>query len=139
MLLVLPGQREKRWHVYRFTRRAGWRYCANTSGLLGHVTECRTWPPLLRFYERVRNGGVWDYKQQKRAYADFGNFHYGAVGYAACIPAKILHIAAGAAQWKAGTSEPKWGNFTGGPPFGDDPIDQFWIRQGIDYVKQHHY
>ena len=49
------------------------------------------------FYERVRNGGTWDYKQQKRAYADFGNFHYGAVGYAACIPEKILLIAAGAA------------------------------------------
>ncbi|MEG5546148.1 polymorphic toxin type 44 domain-containing protein [Enterobacter asburiae] len=91
------------------------------------------------FYERVRNGGVWDYKQQKRAYADFGNFHYGAVGYAACIPAKILLIAAGAAQWKAGTSRPEWGNFTGAPPFGDDPMDQFWIKQSIDYVKQHHY
>lgn len=64
-------------------------------------------------YERVRNGGPWDYKQHKRAYADFGNFHYGAVGYAACIPAKILLIAAGAAQWKAGTSRPEWGNFTG--------------------------
>ncbi|BDK27381.1 hypothetical protein FJMB80158_40320 [Enterobacter hormaechei] len=91
------------------------------------------------FYERVRNGGPWDYKQHKRAYADFGNFHYGAVGYAACIPAKILLIAAGAAQWKAGTSRPEWGNFTGTPPFGDDPIDQFWIKQGIDYVKQHHF
>ena len=80
------------------------------------------------FYERVRNGGTWDYKQQKRAYADFGNFHYGAVGYAACIPEKILLIAAGAAQWKAGTSRPEWGNFTGAPPFGDDPMDQFWIK-----------
>ncbi|MEG5636814.1 polymorphic toxin type 44 domain-containing protein [Enterobacter bugandensis] len=91
------------------------------------------------FYERVRNGGPWDYKQQKRAYADFGNFHYGAVGYTACIPEKILLIAAGAAQWKAGTSRPEWCNFTGAPPFGDDPMDQFWIKQGIDYVKQHHY
>ena len=41
--------------------------------------------------------------------------------------------------WKAGTSRPEWGNFTGAPPFGDDPMDQFWIKQGIDYVKQHHY
>ena len=53
--------------------------------------------------------------------------------------AKILLIAAGAVQWKAGTSRPEWGNFMGAPPFGDDPIDQFWIKQGIDYVKQHHF
>ncbi|MDU7510823.1 MAG: polymorphic toxin type 44 domain-containing protein, partial [Enterobacter sp.] len=72
-------------------------------------------------------------------YSTKPNFHYGAVGYAACIPEKILLIAAGAAQWKAGTSRPEWGNFTGAPPFGDDPMDQFWIKQGIDYVKQHHY
>ncbi len=91
------------------------------------------------FYELVRNGGPWDYKQKKRIWADFGNFHYGAVGYAAGIPAKMLHMAAGAAQWSAGTSNPTWGNVFQGPPFGDDPMDQFWIKQGIDYVKQHHF
>lgn len=62
------------------------------------------------FYQRVRNGGLKDYKQK-----------------------------AGAAQWKAGTSREEWGNFMQGPPFGDDPIDQFWIKQGIDYAKQHHF
>lgn len=76
---------------------------------------------------------------KNRLWADFGNFHFGAVGYAACIPAEILHMAAGAAQWKAGTSRKEWGNFMQGPPFGDDPIDQFWIKQGIDYAKQHHF
>ncbi|HGG9106917.1 polymorphic toxin type 44 domain-containing protein [Enterobacter cloacae] len=60
------------------------------------------------FYQRVRNGGPWDYKQKNRLWADFGNFHFGAVGYAACIPAEILHMAAGAAQWKAGTSRKEW-------------------------------
>ncbi|MFY1666189.1 hypothetical protein [Pseudomonas sp. Pseu.R1] len=35
------------------------------------------------FYEQVRNGGPWDFKQQGAEYQDFGNFHYGAVGTAA--------------------------------------------------------
>ncbi len=51
----------------------------------------------------------------------------------------ITNKKAGAAQWKAGTSRKEWGNFMQGPPFGDDPIDQFWIKQGIDYAKQHHF
>lgn len=94
----------------------------------------------LWFYQRVRNSGEWDYKQKNRLWADFGNFHYGAIGYAAGIPEKILHMAGGAAQEVAGTSDTeKWGHFySNRPPFGDDPVDQFWIRQGIDYVKQHH-
>ncbi|BBT92240.1 hypothetical protein WP8W19C02_38600 [Enterobacter cloacae] len=24
-------------------------------------------------------------------------------------------------------------------PYGDDPHDQFWIKQGIDYARQHGY
>ncbi|MCA2028392.1 type IV secretion protein Rhs [Enterobacter sp. K16B] len=91
------------------------------------------------FYQRVRNRGPWDYKQKNKLWADYGNFHYGAVGYAAGIPAEILHIAAGAAQEVAKTSLPVWGHFYSDAPFGDDPRDQFWIKQGIDYVKQHHY
>ncbi len=90
------------------------------------------------FYQRVRNRGPWDYKQKNKVWENYGNFHYGAVGYAAGIPAEILHTAAGAALGVAKTSEPAWGNFLQGPPFGDDPHDQFWIKQGIDYVKQHH-
>jgi RHS repeat-associated protein len=30
-------------------------------------------------YNRVRNGGIWDYKQIDRKYEAFGNFHYGIV------------------------------------------------------------
>ncbi|MEG5321252.1 polymorphic toxin type 44 domain-containing protein [Enterobacter bugandensis] len=103
--------------------------------------KCRTWPPRLPiwFYQRVRNRGPWDYKQKNKLWADYGNFHYGAVGYAAGIPAEILHIAAGAAQEVAKTSLPVWGHFYTDAPFGDDPRDQFWIKQGIDYVMQHHY
>lgn len=40
------------------------------------------------FYQKVRNDGPWDYKQQDRKLADFGNFNYGSAGFAAGIPEK---------------------------------------------------
>lgn len=90
------------------------------------------------FYQKVRNGGPWDYKQKNRAWAEFGNFNYGATGTAAGIPENILLIAAGAAQLAANTSNTeKWGYFWQGPPYGDDPEDQRAIREGIRYARQH--
>lgn len=91
------------------------------------------------FYQQVRNRGRWDYKQQRRDLANFGNFNYGATGFAAGIPEKMLYMAAGFAQGRAGTSQPQWGTWYGELPYGDDPQDQFWIKQGIDYAKQHGY
>ncbi|AJZ91257.1 Rhs-Related protein [Klebsiella michiganensis] len=91
------------------------------------------------FYQKVRNSGPWDYKQQDRSLANFGNFNYGAAGFAAGIPEETLFIAAGFAQTRAGTSQPQWGAWYGSFPYGDDPHDQFWIKQGIDYAKQHGY
>lgn len=91
------------------------------------------------FYLKVRNRGPWDYKQRNRAWADFGNFNYGATGYTAGIPAEILLMGAGFAQSRAGTSKPEWGDWHGQSPHGDDPLDQRWIIQGIDYVTQHGY
>lgn len=43
----------------------------------------------LWFYKQVRNTGSWDFKQ-KCPHENFGNFHYGAVGYAGGIPANVL-------------------------------------------------
>lgn len=47
---------------------------------------------------------------------------------------------AGKAQVKAGTSDPSWGSpglrfypHTGSGSFGDDPVDQYWIQQGVRY------
>jgi len=95
-------------------------------------------PPqtYLWFYQKVRNGGSWDYKQKNRTWAEFGNFNYGATGTAAGIPENILLMAGGAAQWVAGTNDPKWGNMFFGPPYGDDPNDQRAIREGIQYARQ---
>jgi len=91
------------------------------------------------FYQQVKNRGRWDYKQQDRSLANFGNFNYGATGTAAGIPANILLMGAGFAQSRAGTSVPEWGAWYQHPPYGDDPIDQYWIQQGIAYAIQQGY
>ena len=85
------------------------------------------------WYNAVRNGGNWDYKQKGSQYEDFGNFNYGATGRAVGIPAQILKRGAGWAQTRAGTSKKDWGKPLGSPPHGDDPADQKQIQRGIDY------
>jgi len=87
------------------------------------------------FYNAVRNGGAWDYKQQDRSYENLGNFNYGATGKAAGFSSNILERAAGVAQQKAGTSDPSWSTPTGKKPYGDDPADNHWINQGIQYYN----
>lgn len=89
----------------------------------------------VTFYELVRNGGPWDYKQSGRQYEEFGNFNYGAAGSAMGIPREVLLRGAGWAQTRAGTSLPEWGSPLGSQPFGDDPQDQEWIQNGIDYYE----
>ncbi|WP_348983561.1 polymorphic toxin type 44 domain-containing protein [Pseudomonas sp. NCIMB 10586] len=91
------------------------------------------------FYGKVRNGGPWDYKKGQPQYENFGNFHYGAVGTAGGISEQVLLRAAGAAQMRAGTSENTFGTFWGDTPYGDDPVDQVWIKAGIDYAKSRGY
>lgn len=91
------------------------------------------------FYQKVRNGGPWDYKQKKSEWEAFGNFHYGAVGIAAGIPSEILLMGAGWAQSRARTSRPEWGKWHEKPPYGDDPTDQRNIMEGIAYAIQNGY
>lgn len=90
------------------------------------------------FYEQVRNRGPWDFKQ-RGDFEEFGNFHYGAVGYAGGIPESILLRGAGCAQMRAGTSLPEWSSCWSEPPYGDDPRDQYWIERGIEYAKSQGY
>jgi len=90
------------------------------------------------FYEQVKNKGPWDFKQQG-AFEEFGNFHYGAVGYAGGIPESVLLRAAGCAQMRAGTSLERWGRCWNSEPYGDDPEDQQFIKLGIDYAKNKGY
>lgn len=90
------------------------------------------------FYEQVKNKGPWDFKQ-KGSFEEYGNFHYGAVGYAGGIPENLLLRAAGCAQSKAGTSTDAWGSCWGDAPYGDDPSDQHYISLGIEYAKNKGY
>jgi len=97
------------------------------------------------FRNQVKNKGPWDYKQCGSQYEAFGNFNYGATGMAHGFTEEQLLTEAGRAQRAAGTSRPEWGDpgdrlwpLKGNkpvPPYGDDPRDQFWIKQGIDYYK----
>jgi hypothetical protein len=89
----------------------------------------------IDFYDAVKNGGEWDYKQQGRQYENFGNFNYGATGKAAGFPDSVLQRGAGWAQEQAGTSDPSWGHWYEDAPYGDDPIDQEQIKKGIDYYN----
>ncbi|BDU09752.1 hypothetical protein PRtIB026_A23320 [Pseudomonas sp. RtIB026] len=91
------------------------------------------------FYAKVRNRGDWDYKQRGRQFASFGNFNYGAVGAAAGISEAVLLRAAGAAQTVAGTSQAEFDKWWADAPYGDDPVDQAWIKAGIDYAKSQGY
>lgn len=87
------------------------------------------------FYSQVKNRGPWDFKQRGAQYESFGNFHYGAVGTAAGFSKETLLRAAGVAQSRAGTSNRLFGSWWSGAPYGDDPRDQYWITEGIDYAK----
>ncbi|WP_024678647.1 polymorphic toxin type 44 domain-containing protein [Pseudomonas syringae] len=95
------------------------------------------WQFMSWFYYRVRNRGVWDYKQEDSAWENYGNFHYGAVGTAGQLPEGILLRAAGYAQKRAGSQSvvEDWGKWYMDPPYGDDPTDQDWIEEGIEYAK----
>jgi hypothetical protein len=87
------------------------------------------------FYDRVRNGSTWDYKQQGSNYEDLGNFNFGATGRAVGFSENILLRGAGWAQGRAGTSDPSWGSWYKSAPYGDDPADQVQIQRGIDYYN----
>jgi hypothetical protein len=87
------------------------------------------------FYEKVKNQGPWDYKQQGFEYQGFGNFNYGATGAAAGIQLEVLLRGAGWAQERAHTRKKEWGHWYLGSPYGDDPEDQEWIKAGYYYYK----
>ena len=91
------------------------------------------------FHKLVVDSGSWDYKQSAPAgqkWEDFGNYHYGLTGAATGIfnPDTLLREA-GKNQCDKGLSDPKWGTPLASP-HGDDPKDQYWIREGIrDYYS----
>ncbi|KRQ86660.1 hypothetical protein ABG79_01643 [Caloramator mitchellensis] len=98
------------------------------------------------FTERVKSGGIWDYKTYlgtKTIYYDeglrahvsgetIGNFHYGYVGSAVFGPT-TLKSAAGLVQIISGTSDISfWSSYF------DDPRDTADIQWGIDTYNAEH-
>ncbi len=99
----------------------------------------------MYFAERVKGGGIWDYKVflgTNNRYTDpelgtlsgeeIGNFHYGFVG-SVCFEPNTLKKLAGAVQIYSGTSDPKyWRSYF------DDPRDQADIQWGINVYNARH-
>jgi hypothetical protein len=106
---------------------------------------------LNSFYEKVKPGGDWDYKNKPGGnYENFGNFNYAVTGAAAGIPESVLRPAAGAAQMYTAAQNfldkfdkdkfswsPSWGTPVTGWPYGDEPKDQnqmdranYWMMTG---------
>lgn len=98
------------------------------------------------FAQRVRSGGIWDYKSYMGASTLYymedlrenmdgetiGNFHYGYVG-SAVFSADILKSAAGFYQLVSGTSDLSYYE-----SYFDDPADQADIQYGIDVYNSEH-
>ena len=93
------------------------------------------------------------YKDNKLNAADIGNLNFGVVAKAFGIPQNIALRGAGLYQIYSGTSNDKWLNnslitistmspsgiisssreIIMSPPYGDDPRDQHWIKEGYKY------
>ena len=83
------------------------------------------------FYNQVRSGGPWDYKKGRHPEMEHvGNFNYGATGSALGFSESTLKIAAGGYQVSTGNY-----NFSDFTTFFDDPIDQYYINEGIDWYE----
>lgn len=130
------------------------------AGQTGYLNHVNVW-----FREQVRAGGIWDYKWEdpvgiliygRSRYEDWGNFHFGAVAYAAGIPLSAALRAAGKVNVgdNPGRIPREWGTpglLPGNQgklaqaiavaglgsqwPYGDDPIDQLWSEQGWLWAK----
>jgi len=118
---------------------AGSDICKNIGDAIGISTS--------DWIQAVGDGGKWDYKRKGNQFEDFGNYNYGVLGRASgnwYSSPGILKRAAGLYhQWsriKEAIHDNKVPPFPDPieialiPPYGDDPIDQAWVDQGIkDY------
>lgn len=112
---------------------------ANVAYYAYHEKQQGTYPIGTGFYfaDRVKSGGVWDYKRVYTKYyyyngsylvgEDIGNMHYGYVGRAGGFTRTMLSSIAGAYQIYSGTSSVKWY-----ASYFDDPKDQQWINYGMN-------
>jgi RHS repeat-associated protein len=74
--------------------------------------------------------GVWDFKSHYgngNEYENFGNFHFGVMSAAAGMPGELTLWGAGAVHSDPASAK---GSIWGTAPYGDDPKDQAWIKNG---------
>jgi RHS repeat-associated protein len=109
----------------------------------------------LWFYDMVKNRGTWDYKQldsdrpnartTTSDFENFGNFNFGATGFALGFDLDTLQRMAGWAQRRSGNSTGLGDPGTlidivlrrgGIAPYSDDPRDQEMIRDGFNYGRE---
>ena len=90
-----------------------------------NISEARNMS-AVDFYNAVKSGGKWDYKQYGSQYENLGNYNYGLTGKACGFGDTTLKAGAGLYQIYSGTSSFNFYN-----SFFDDPVDQSWIREGI--------
>jgi len=79
------------------------------------------------FYNAVKSGGKWDYKQYGPQYENLGNYNFGKAGKSCGFTNTALKAGAGAYQIYRGTSSPEFYD-----SYFDDPKDQAWINEGIN-------
>jgi hypothetical protein len=105
--------------------------------------------PTLIFANRVREGGIWDYKAHFRneismnqlIVTNAGNFNYGFVGASLGFSLSTMQRMAGLvnlsnltrAAYRKGLLEGKYGVPLLIAPYGDDASDQYWIKRGYDF------
>jgi hypothetical protein len=95
------------------------------------------------FYNQVKTCGPWDYKNgpypNASQYDPFGNFNFGAAGRAYGWNSLTLQNEAGIANGPGGEGSPgpHLHPEQGIPPYGDRPLDNWWIQMGIEYARQY--
>lgn len=123
---------------------------ANLNSLRGSVAA-----PLI-FAAKECGGCAWDFKTEAQPYSierllwtNAGNYHYGYAGAAAGLSLEPLLKMGGIVQLASGALAPLvradyWRGLAAGSygvplqvwPYGDDPVDQFWILRGyFDYQR----
>jgi hypothetical protein len=73
--------------------------------------------------------------KEKTMYLEIGIFNYGLTGVASGHCEETLLRMAGWSQIKSGLTRQEWGNWYGDPPYGDDPNEQLYIKQGFEFYR----
>jgi hypothetical protein len=101
--------------------------------------ESARWMNPIGFYNSVKTGGVWDYKQTDFAYMAYGNFHFGVVGRANGWGATALLVGGGQVSQDREFGR---GNklSTGRPvePYGDSWFDNAAVKAGISFYNENY-